>query len=92
MELAFRSLDVLKILRIRVDRIKRHKLFNTIVMAICAVVAGADRFDAIKLFATAHEQWLSRFLELPNGIPTQHRFERVFVRKCRRRSHGLLGL
>ena len=64
----------------RVDRTKLHTLIDIIVMAICAVVAGADSFDAIEVFATAHEQWFRRFLELPNGVPSQDTFERVFAR------------
>ena len=50
----------------RVNRTKLHKPIDNIVMLICAVVAGADSFNAIEVFATAHEQWFSRFLELPD--------------------------
>lgn len=64
----------------RIDRTKLHKLIDIIIMAICAVVAGADSFDAIEVFCTAHELWFRRFLELPNGIPSQDTFERVFSR------------
>jgi len=49
-------------------------------MAICAVVAGCDTFDAIEVFCTAQEAWFKRFLELPNGVPSQDTFERVFSR------------
>ncbi len=31
----------------RVDRTKLHKLVDSVVMAICAAVAGCDTFDAI---------------------------------------------
>lgn len=64
----------------RIDRTKLHKLIDIVVMAICAVVAGCDTFDAIEVFCTAQEQWFRRFLELPNGIPSQDTFERVFAR------------
>lgn len=64
----------------RIDRTKLHKLVDIVVMAICAVVAGCDTFDAIEVFCTTHEQWFRRFLELPNGIPSQDTFERVFAR------------
>jgi len=64
----------------RIDRTKLHKLSDIIVLAICATVAGADTFDAIEVFGNAHEQWFRRFLELPNGIPSQDTFERVFAR------------
>jgi len=39
----------------RVDRTKLHKLTDIMVMAICAVVAGCDSFDAIELFCKARE-------------------------------------
>ena len=64
----------------RVDRTKLHKLIDIVVMAVCAIVAGCDTFDAIEVFCTAQEQWFRRFLELPNGIPSQDTFERVFAR------------
>ena len=64
----------------RVERTKLHKLIDVIVMAICSVVAGCDSFDEIEIFCRAQEQWFKRFLELPNGIPSQDTFERVFAR------------
>jgi hypothetical protein len=38
----------------RVDRTKLHKLIDVIVMAICALAAGADSFDAIPNSALSH--------------------------------------
>ncbi len=63
-----------------IDRTKLHKLIDTVVMAICAVAASCDTFDAIEVFCAAQEQWFKRFLERPNGIPSQDTFERVFAR------------
>jgi len=40
----------------RVDRTKLHKLIDLVVMAICAVVAGCDPFDAIEVFYPAQER------------------------------------
>lgn len=64
----------------RIDRKRLHKLIDIIVIAICAVVAGADSFDAIEIFGNAKKDWLKKFLELPNGIPSHDTFERVFAR------------
>lgn len=64
----------------RVDRTKRHKLVDILVIAVCAVVAGSDTFEAIELFGNAHNAWFKTFLALPNGIPSQDTFERVFSR------------
>ena len=64
----------------RIDRRKAHKLIDIIVTAICAVVGGADGFDAIVIFGKAHQKWFEKFLELPNGIPSHDTFARVFAR------------
>ena len=64
----------------RIDRKKLHKLIDIIVISICAVIAGADSFDDIEVFGKGRIDWLKRFLELPNGIPSHDTFERVFRR------------
>ena len=48
---------------------RRHNLLDIIAMTICAVVAGAEGWDDVELFARCKVHWFSRFLELPNGIP-----------------------
>lgn len=64
----------------RVDRSKLHQLADILLIAICAVVGGADSFEAIEIFAEAHEQWFRRFLTLSNGVPSHDTFARVFAR------------
>ena len=64
----------------RIDRNKDHKLIDIIVIAICAVVGGADGFDAIEVFGKAHKKWFETFLELSHGIPSHDTFARVFAR------------
>ncbi len=61
----------------RVDRTKRHRLVDFLVLSVCAVVAGSDSFESIELFGNANEEWFKTFLELENGIPSQDTFERV---------------
>ncbi|NOQ45436.1 MAG: ISAs1 family transposase [Desulfobulbaceae bacterium] len=55
-----------------------HKLIDIMVIAICAVICGADAWKDIELFGKAKHEWLSKFLELPNGIPSHDTFGRVF--------------
>lgn len=62
----------------RIDRTKRHSLTDIITVAICAVVCGADSWVDIELFGNSRKEWLSGFLELPNGIPSHDTFARVF--------------
>ena len=64
----------------RIDRRKLHILSDIMVIAICAVVGGANSFDEIEIFGIAHEAWLRGFLSLANGIPSHDTFERLFAR------------
>lgn len=56
----------------------RHKLIDVIVIAIVAVICGADEWTGIEKFGKAKEDWFRRFLELDNGIPSHDTFGRVF--------------
>jgi predicted transposase YbfD/YdcC len=64
----------------RVDRTKLHKLLDILVIAICAVIAGADNWEDVEEFGKARLAWFQTFLELPNGIPSHDTFTRVFAR------------
>jgi predicted transposase YbfD/YdcC len=64
----------------RVDRTKLHKLMDILVIAICAVIAGADNWEDVEEFGRARLEWFKTFLELPNGIPSHDTFNRVFAR------------
>ena len=58
---------------------RRHKLIEMVVIAIAAVLCGADGWVAIAAFGRAKESWLRQFLELPHGIPSHDTFGRVFA-------------
>ncbi len=62
----------------RIDRTKDHKLIDIIVIAICAVICGAEGWTDIENFGNSKLPWLKTFLELPNGIPSHDTFGRVF--------------
>lgn len=64
----------------RLNRRKRHLLLDIVTIAICAVIGNADNWKDIALFGRKRKEWFQRFLELPNGIPSSHTFERVFDR------------
>ena len=49
------------------------------VIAICAVICGADDFVAIAKFGRAKREWLARFLDLEAGIPSHDRFNAIFA-------------
>jgi len=46
-----------------------HKLSDILVIAICAVICGANTFTEIEQYGQGKEEWLTEFLELKNGIP-----------------------
>ncbi len=64
----------------RIERTKRHKLIDIVVIAICAVICGADDWVEVELFGESKESWFRTFLELPHGIPSHDTFTRVFAR------------
>ncbi len=49
-----------------------------IVVAIAAVLAGADGWQDVERFARAKAEWLRQFLALPSGILSHDTFGRVF--------------
>jgi predicted transposase YbfD/YdcC len=59
---------------------KLHKLIDVIIIAICGVVAGADTYDQIENFGKKRKKWLSKFLELPYGIPSHDTIGRILER------------
>ena len=63
----------------RIDRTKLHKLLDIVVIAICAVICGADTWVEAESFGQAKHKWLKAFLELPNGIPSHDTFGRVLA-------------
>jgi predicted transposase YbfD/YdcC len=58
---------------------QHHRFLDIIVIAICAVIAGANTWTDIATFGRRRHDWLNRFLALPNGIPSHDTFERVFA-------------
>ena len=63
----------------RVERTKRHPLLTIVVIALCAVIAGAETWEDIALFGETKAAWLETFLALPSGIPSHDTFNRVFA-------------
>lgn len=62
----------------RLNRRKKHQLLDILVIALLAVICGADDFEEIALYGRQKEGFLRTFLTLPNGIPSHDTFNRVF--------------
>jgi len=61
----------------RIARQRLHKLSDIWVIALCAVLCGAESYPAIEDFGHEREEWLRQFLEFPEGIPSHDTFNRV---------------
>ncbi len=62
----------------RIKRTRRHNLLDILAIAVCATICGAEGFTDYADYGRAKREWLSTFLELPNGIPSHDTFRRVF--------------
>lgn len=63
----------------RVERTKHHQLLDIVLIAICAVVCGAEGWVEVEAFGKTKKKWRKRFLALPHGIPSHDTFGRVFA-------------
>jgi len=59
---------------------KRHELIDILLIALCAILCGADDWVSIASYGKERKNWLEEFLALPNGIPSHDTFNRVFSR------------
>jgi len=55
----------------------RHLLMDILVLAVCAVIRGAEGWEDIEEYGTAHAEWLGELLDLPHGIPGHDPLRRV---------------
>jgi predicted transposase YbfD/YdcC len=63
----------------RVERTRRHDLFELVVVALCGTIAGSDSWLDIERFGNERLDWLQTFLKLEEGIPSHDTFGRVFA-------------
>ncbi len=64
----------------RSDINKLHRLDDILLIGIIAVICAADTWKDMETYAKAKEDFLRSFLDLPNGIPSDDTFNRVFSR------------
>ena len=58
----------------------RHRLFDIFVIALCAVISGAEGWEDMEEYGHAQADWFKQFLDLPHGIPSSDTFRRVLSR------------
>ncbi len=59
---------------------QRHQLIDILVIAVCAVICGADGWEDIEEYGKAQAEWFAQVLDLPHGIPGHDTFRRVLSR------------
>lgn len=64
----------------RETRNKLHRLTDLLVIATCAVIGGAESWEAIAEYGRTKEAFFRRFLPLENGVASPDTFERVFAK------------
>ena len=57
---------------------QEHGFLDMLVIAICAITAGADDWEAVAEFGRVKALWFQEFLALPQGMPGHDTFWRIF--------------
>lgn len=57
----------------------RYPLKSVVIIALMAMVAGADDAQSMERWGKINEDWLKDFLKLPHGYPTQDVYLSVFA-------------
>ena len=68
---------LLEVSDFRIDRRKRYPLYEILMVAVCAMVAGAKGPTDFERFGRLKFRFLKKFLPLQNGIPSHDTFRRV---------------
>ncbi len=55
-----------------------YRLVEILLIAVCAVLCGAESWSEVEEFGNAKRDWLRQYLTLPAGIPSHDTFSRVF--------------
>jgi len=58
----------------------RHLLGDMLLIALCAIISGADCWTQVEEYGQSKLDWFRQFLKLPNGIPSHDTFGRLFAR------------
>lgn len=63
----------------RIERNREHLLEEILLIAVAAVLSGAESWNDIEDYGESKLGWLKTFLTLPAGIPSHDTFNRVFA-------------
>jgi len=57
----------------------KHKLSSIIFMTLCAVLSGCECWSDIEDYCITKKEWLSQYIDLKSGIPSEWTFRRLFT-------------
>ena len=57
----------------------KHKLSSIIFMTLCAVLSGCECWNDIEDYCKTKKEWLSKYIDLKSGIPSEWTFRRLFT-------------
>jgi predicted transposase YbfD/YdcC len=63
----------------RIERTKLHKLESILFIAVCSVLCGIESWEGMEEFGEARQEWLAKYVDLSNGIPSHDTFGRLFA-------------
>lgn len=58
---------------------RRHPLDEVLLIAVLAVICGADDWIAVEEYGKMQQDFLNQFIEMPHGPPSDDTFRRVFM-------------
>lgn len=62
---------------VRQTRKVRHKLKDILVIVLFATLSDADDWVEIAMFADTYQDYLRKYMELENGVPSHNTINRV---------------
>lgn len=57
----------------------RHPLSTILFISICAIFCGAEGWEDIVIWGETHNGWLSKYVDVSNGIPSYSTVRRIFM-------------
>lgn len=63
----------------RIERNREHLLEEILLIAMAAVLSGAESWNDVADYGNSKREWLKTFLTLPSGIPSHDTFNRVIA-------------
>ncbi len=57
----------------------QHELSTIVFVALCGVLCGCGSWEDIKDYCVAKKDWLSRYVNFPNGVLSGYTFRRIFT-------------